>query len=185
MWAGVQVPGSQDGGDVRAEGHPQPEAIPQAGSGGNQDPRAPAQPGHSLTYWTFVLLCMCCAVQVACYPCQHASPLSCCFGTAWKYRNRVLLLACFSDIAGLASLKQATGSQNALSFILISCKPDKRVRMHACMAIAVYSHWCEYRTVVSVYTCVPHQVTCTMVVMFGPQEVVSWWLKCDVGHAGQ
>ncbi len=48
MWAGVQVPGSQDGGDVCAEGHPQPEAISQAGPGGNQDPRASAQPGHPL-----------------------------------------------------------------------------------------------------------------------------------------
>ncbi len=69
--------------------------------------------------------------------------------------------------------------------MLISCKPDKRVRVHACMTIAVQLHLCEYRTGVSVYTCVPYQVACTMVVMFVPQGVVSWWFKCDVGHAGQ
>ena len=41
--------------------------------------------------------------------------------------------------------------------------------MHACMAIAVYTDWCEYLTGVSVCTCVHRQVACTMVVMFAPQ----------------
>ena len=65
---GAEVSGSQDWRHVRAEGHPQPEALPQAGPGGDQDPRAPAQPGHPFNTLTPILAFASPSLQLHAHP---------------------------------------------------------------------------------------------------------------------
>ncbi len=54
LWmAGVEVSRPQNRGYVRPESDPKPEALPQAGSGGDQDSGAPAQSGQPRAHCAF------------------------------------------------------------------------------------------------------------------------------------